>query len=65
MFGRDFEVCCLIEILKMKFDQDLCKTLWYELNPRVRCAFGNVFRKCYQIELYVLRIAWKMCSEIQ
>jgi hypothetical protein len=35
----------------MKFDQDLClnllydfkKSLWQdELNPRVRCAFGNV-----------------------
>ena len=25
------------------FDQDLCNNLWYELNPRVRCAFGNVF----------------------
>ena len=32
----------LVEILKMKFDQYLCLTLWYELNPRVRCAFGNV-----------------------
>ena len=36
----------------MKFEQDLCKSSWYyfkkllwkdELNPRVRCAFGNVF----------------------
>ena len=34
----------------MKYDQDLClnfdlkKLLWQdELNPRVRCAFGNVF----------------------
>ena len=36
----------------MKFEQDLCKSTWYdfkkllwkdELNPRVRCAFGNVF----------------------
>ena len=26
----------------MKFDQDLSFYLWYELNPRVRCAFGNV-----------------------
>ena len=37
---------CLVEILKMKCDQDLCLNLfelWYaELNPRVRCAFGNV-----------------------
>ena len=41
---------CKVEILKM-FDQDLCLNLWYdlkkllwqdELNPRVRCAFGNV-----------------------
>ena len=55
-FGQDFEAYvlwrgwylveiwswCLVEILKMKFDQDLCLNLWYELNPRVRCAFGNV-----------------------
>jgi len=34
---------CLVKILKMKFDQDLCLNLWYELNPRVRCAFGNIF----------------------
>ena len=42
---------CLVEILKMKCDQDLCLNFWYdfkkllwqdELNPRVRCAFGNV-----------------------
>ena len=33
---------CLVEILKMKFDQDLCLNLWYEFYPRVRCAFGNV-----------------------
>ena len=35
----------------MKCDQDLCLNFWYdlkkllwqdELNPRVRCAFGNV-----------------------
>ena len=26
----------------MKIDPDLCKNLKYELNPRVRCAFGNV-----------------------
>ena len=29
-------------ILKLEFDQALCKNLRYELNPRVRCAFGNV-----------------------
>ena len=33
---------CLFEILKMKFDHNLCLNLWYELNPLVRCAFGNV-----------------------
>ena len=33
---------CLVEILKMKLDQDLCLNLWYELDPRVRCAFGRV-----------------------
>ena len=36
----------------MKCDQDLCLNFWYdfkkllwqdELNPRVRCAFGNVW----------------------
>ena len=31
---------CLVVILKLM--QDLCLNLWYELNPRVRCAFGNV-----------------------
>ena len=45
-FSRDADVWlrfwswCLVKILK--FDQDLCLNLWYELNPRVRCAFGNV-----------------------
>ena len=33
----------MVEILKMEFDQDLCENLGYELNPRVCCAFGNVF----------------------
>ena len=32
----------LLKFLKLKFNQDLYKNLWYELNPRVRCAFGNV-----------------------
>ena len=27
----------------MKLDQDLCLNLLYELDPRVRCAFGNVY----------------------
>ena len=31
----------MVEILKLKFDQDL----WYGLNPRVCSAFGNVFIK--------------------
>ena len=35
---------CLIEILKFRFYRDLCKNLWYELNPRVRCAFGIVWQ---------------------
>ena len=30
----------------MTFDQDLCLNLWYELNPRVRCAFDNVYQPC-------------------
>ena len=33
----------LVKFLKLKFDQDLYKNFWYELNPRVRCAFGNVY----------------------
>ena len=27
-----FYFCCLVEILIMKIDQDLCKNLWYHLN---------------------------------
>ena len=42
---------CLIKILKIKFDQDLCKkltkkklvTLVSRTQPRVRCAFANVW----------------------
>ena len=30
---------------KIEFDQNLCKNLWHELNPRVHCAFGNVYDK--------------------
>ena len=42
----------------MKSDQDLCLNLRYdlknllwqdELNPRVRCAFGNVFSPTYLV----------------
>ena len=36
-----FWIWWLIETLKLKFDQNYCN-LWYELNPRVFCAFGNV-----------------------
>ena len=48
--------CCLVKIMKMKYDQDffenlwndLKKLLWYaELNLRVRCAFGNVYTIYY------------------
>ena len=48
-FGQDFAVqvlwrgWCLVEILKMKLDQDLCLNLWSEINRWVRCAFGNVY----------------------
>ena len=37
---------CLVDILKRKFDS-LRKNLWYELNPRVRCAFGNGYLFMY------------------
>ena len=49
---------CLVDILKIKFDQDLFLNLWYdlkklllqdELNPRVRCAFGNVYFQYHSI----------------
>ena len=45
---------CLVEILKMKFDQDLCLNLWYELNPRVRCAFGNVYNYHFCLQPHCL-----------
>ena len=47
----------------MKCDQDLCLNLWYdlnkllwqdELNPRVRCAFGNVFVNI-QVHIWCVR----------
>ena len=41
--------------MKMKCDQDLCwkNLLWRdELNPRVRCAFGNVLlQQGYRAEI--------------
>ena len=46
---------CLVEILKMKFD--LCLKLWYELNPQVRCAFGNVnYLSSYSFSIYLSSI---------
>ena len=69
-FSPDTDIClrflswCLVEILKMKFDQDLCLNLWYdfknslwqdELNPRIRCALGNVWK--LSLPLYV-RKSW-------
>ena len=51
-----FPSWCLVEILKMKFDQDLCLNLWYELNPLVRCAFGNV---C----MFYLRVINRKCAK--
>ena len=67
-FRRDFEAevwsvfCCwcLVEILKLTFDQYLFKirpkqvTLVKTLNPWVRCAFGNfqsLFDLCFQLIL--------------
>ena len=32
-----------LSLVEMKFE-DLCKSWWYELNPRIRCAIGNVFQ---------------------
>ena len=51
-FGHDLKsrYWCLVEILKLMLcnreSENLCKNLWYELNPRVRCALGigNVFK---------------------
>ena len=50
MFGQDFDVkvwskCwCLVEILKFViWSRFVYFGLKVELNPRVRCAFGNVF----------------------
>ena len=39
--------------MKLKFDPYLCNNLWYVLNPRVRCAFGNVW-----ISFVVLQFSW-------
>ena len=51
-------------ILKLKFDQDLCKNLWYELNSLVRCAFGNflivgaTFILDYLVSWYILILSY-------
>ena len=62
--------CCLVEIMKIKSNQDLFENLWYdlkkllwraELNPRVRCAFGNVFTHflfCNWIEINQVVISY-------
>ena len=67
-FSGEANVCLrfLVEILKMNCDQDLClnllydlkKVLWHdELNPRVRCAFGNVFILCsFTFSLLVIEV---------
>ena len=59
----------------MKCDQDLFLNLWYdlkklllqdELNPRVRCAFGNVwiaFLISFQ-NMYGYRGLWSLQAEI-
>ena len=42
MLNRDFEIGFYQEF-EIGFDRGLFKNLWYELSPRVCCAFGNVF----------------------
>ena len=53
----------------MKCDQDLCLNFWYdlkkllwqdELNPRVRCAFGNVL----ELILWVAIATYALVVEI-
>ena len=55
-FGQDFEVSSIVKIVMFSWDFEvdawsrfwkwnlikICVWTWYELNPRVRCAFGNV-----------------------
>ena len=57
----------------MKFDQDLCLNLWYdfkkllwqdELNPRVRCAFGNVCIKS-SLEEHVSSLCQRGCLDLR
>ena len=57
---------CLVERFSiLEFDQDLCKNLflwWAELNPRVRCAFGNVYKndmsKYSNVRLSFVDLRW-------
>ena len=58
MFGWDFEVNAWSRFWNWIFDQDLCKNLWYELNPRVRCAFGNVSISAYMQSLFFAKNIW-------
>ena len=44
------------------FDQDLWNNLWYELNPRVRCAFGNVFFKSPPQLLMLIVTKFRICK---
>ena len=42
-FGQEFEVEVQAKLLKLKFGQYFAAEAWKaELNPRARCAFGNV-----------------------
>ena len=77
-FGQDFELLgywrFLVDALSRfwRCDQDLCLNLWYdfkklvwqdELNPRVRCAFGNVFNANYSPCL-LLKIGFESQSKL-
>ena len=63
MFGQYFAAdvrlrlwsWCLVEILKMKFVQDLCRNSWFELNPRVRCVLAMFFFSLVTTNLVVVQ----------
>ena len=38
------------------FDQDLCNNLRYGLNPRVHCAFGNVFIQGLAVQKHLANV---------
>ena len=42
-FGQDFNLSRVPDVWLSFWSWCLIEILWYELNPRVRCAFGNVF----------------------